>query len=95
MNDPENPMKWLGVAGAVFAGLVLALIGTVFVRDGGAAAMDQVPWGLVLLVALLATLVVAGASLYRARSDAAIVAFLTSAIFSVPLLLMWLAGLGD
>lgn len=43
-----------------------------------------------LLVALLATLALAGVSLTRARSDAAIVAVLTSAIFSVPLLLMWL-----
>ena len=88
-------MKWLGVSGAVFATLLLAVIGIVFVRDGGTAVMDEVPWALVLLVALLAILALAGVSLTRARSDAAIVAFLTSAIFAMPLLLMWLAGLGD
>ena len=82
--------KWLGASGAVFAALFLTVIGTAFVRDGGAAVFDQVPWGLVLLVALLATLALAGVTLTRVRSDAAIVAFLTSAIFSVPLLLMWL-----
>lgn len=88
-------MKWLGASGAVFATLILAVIGIVFVHDGGTTVMDEVPWGLVLLVALLASLALAGVSLYRARSDAAIIVFLTSAIFSVPLLLLWLAGLGD
>ncbi|HEX5213003.1 MAG TPA: hypothetical protein VFW22_14865 [Pseudolabrys sp.] len=53
-------MKWLGAAGAVFATLLLAVIGIVFVRDGGTAVMDDVPWGLVLLVALLAILALAG-----------------------------------
>jgi len=90
MSGKQVSTKWLGASGAVFAALVLAAIGTAFVRDGGTAVFDQVPWGLVLPVALLATLALAGISLMRARSDAAIVAFLTSAIFSVPLLLMWL-----
>ncbi|HEX5211218.1 MAG TPA: hypothetical protein VFW22_05745 [Pseudolabrys sp.] len=88
-------MKWLGASGAVFATLLLAVIGTVFVREGGTAVMDDVPWGLVLLVALLAIMALAGVSLYHARSDAAIIVFFASAIFSFPLLLLWLAGLGD
>ena len=90
MAPRQASTKWVGAAGAVYAGLLLAVIGTAFVRDGGTAVMDSVPWALVLLVALLTTLALAGISLMRARSDAAIVAFLTSAIFSVPLLLMWL-----
>ena len=94
MGDPASFTKRLGASGAVCAALLLAVIGTVFMRDGGTAVQDTVPWALVLLVTLLAILLVAGISLYRARSDAAVVAFLTSAIFSVPLLLMWLAAFG-
>jgi len=90
MADRDVSTKWIGASGAVFATLALAAVGSAFIRDGGTAAMDQVPWGLVLLVALLATLALAGITLTRTRSDAAVVAFLTSAIFSIPLLLMWL-----
>jgi hypothetical protein len=58
--------------------------------------MDSVPWGLVLLVALMASLALAGISLFRAPSNTAIFVFLTSAIFGFPLVLMWLLlGFGD
>jgi len=46
-------MKWLGASGAIVAGLILAGVGTRFELDGGAATMDRVPWGLVLLVVLI------------------------------------------
>ena len=89
-------MKWLGASGAVVAGLILAGVGTRFELDGGIATMDSVPWGLVLLVALMASLAVAGVSLFRTPSNAAFFVFLTSAIFGFPLVLMWLMlGFGD
>jgi hypothetical protein len=82
-------LRWLGASGAVLAGLVLAAVGTTFVLDGGTAVMDRVPWILVLLVTLMAILGLAGISLVRARRDAAIVVFLTSAMFGLPLALWW------
>ncbi len=55
--------------------------------------MDEVPWLLVLLVALIVSMVLAGISLFRATSHAsshaAIFVLLTSAIFSTPLVLLW------
>ena len=89
-------MKWLGASGAIVAGLILAGVGTRFELDGGAATMDSVPWGLVLLVALMVGLALAGISLFRAPSNNAFFVFLTSAIFGFPLVLMWLLlGFGD
>ena len=89
-------MKGLGASGAIVAGLILAGVGTRFELDGGAATMDRVPWGLVLLVALMASLALAGISLFRAPNNTAIFVFLTSAIFGFPLVLMWLMlGFGD
>ena len=85
-------MKCLGASGAIVAGLILAGVGTRFALDGGTAAMDRVPWGLVLLVALMTSLTLAGISLFRARSNTGIFVFLTSAIFGFPLVLM---GFGD
>jgi hypothetical protein len=89
-------MKWLGASGAIVAGLILAGVGTRLILDGGAAAMDRVPWGLILLVVLMASLTLAGISLFRAPSNTGIFVFLTSAIFGFPLVLMWLLmGFGD
>jgi hypothetical protein len=89
-------MKWLGASGAIVAGLILAGVGTRFELNGGVATMDSVPWGLVLLVALMVSLALAGISLFRAPSDTAIFVLLTSAIFGFPLVLMWLLlGFGD
>ena len=89
-------MKWLGAMGAAVAGLVLAWTGGSFFLNGGADSMDSVPWGLVLLTALMVSLAWAGISLFRAHSNAALVVFLTSAIMGFPLVLMWaLASLGD
>ena len=51
--------------------------------------MDVVPWGLVLLLALMASVVLAGISLFRAQSNTAFFVFLSSAIFGFPLVLMW------
>ena len=61
-------MKWLGASGAIVAGLILAGVGTRFELNGGVATMDSVPWGLVLLVALMVSLALAGISLFRAPS---------------------------
>jgi hypothetical protein len=75
--------------GRGFAGLVLAGVSFTFVRDGGTSTMDEVPWLLVLLVALMISVALSGISLFRAPSHAAVFVFLTSAIFSTPLVLLW------
>ena len=82
-------MKWAGAMGAAVAGLVLAWTGGSFFLNGGAGAMDTVPWGLVLLTVLMVSLAWAGISLFRAQSNAALFVFLTSAIMGFPLVLMW------
>lgn len=61
-------MKWLGASGAIVAGLILAGVGTRLILDGGAAAMDRVPWGLILLVVLMASLTLAGISLFARQA---------------------------
>jgi hypothetical protein len=90
--EQQVPLKRLGASGAASALLVIACVGVAFVRDGGTTAMDEVPWLLVLLVALMASLAEAGMVLVRTRSNAAIVVFLISAIEGFPLALM---RLGD
>jgi hypothetical protein len=58
--------------------------------------MDTVPWGFVLLTALMLSMAWAGISLFRAQSQTAIFVFLASAIMGSPLVLTWvLASLGD
>ena len=49
-------MKWLGAIGAAAAGLVLAWTGGSFFLNGGVSTMEVVPWGLVLLAALMMSL---------------------------------------
>jgi len=78
-------MKWLGASGAIVAGLVLAGVGTRFELDGGTAAMDRV---VVLLMTLMASLALAGISLFCAPSNTAIFVFPASAIFGFPLMLL-------
>jgi hypothetical protein len=58
--------------GRGFRRLVLAGVGFTFVRDGGTSTMDEVPWLLVLLVALMVSMALAGISLFRAPNHAAI-----------------------
>jgi hypothetical protein len=89
-------MKWAGAIGAAVAGLVLAWTGGSFFLNGGMSTMDTVPWGFVLLTALMLSLAWAGISLFRAQSNTAIFVFLASAIMGSPLVLMWiLASFSD
>ena len=89
-------MKWTGAIGAVVAGLVLAWTGSSFFLNGGFRAMDTVPWGFVLMIALMVSLACAGISLFRAPNNTAIFVFFASAIMGSPLVLMWIVfSLGD
>jgi hypothetical protein len=89
-------MKWIGAIGAAVAGLVLAWTGGSFFLNGGMSTMDVVPWGLVLLTALMASLAWAGISLFRAPNNTAVFVFFSSAIMGFPLVLMWIvASFGD
>ena len=89
-------MKWAGAMGAAVVGLVLAWTGGSFFLNGGAGAMDTVPWGLVLLTVLMVSLALAGISLFRAPNNTAIFVFFSSAIMGFPLVLMWIvASFGD
>ena len=89
-------MKWIGAIGAAAAGLVLTWTGGSFFLNGGVSAMEVVPWGLVLLTALMVSLAFAGISLFRAPNNTAIFVFFSSAIMGFPLVLMWIvASFGD
>ena len=89
-------MKWLGAIGAAAAGLVLAWTGGSFFLNGGVSTIEVVPWGLVLLTALMLSLALAGISLFRAPNNTAIFVFFSSAIMGFPLVLMWIvASFGD
>ena len=89
-------MKWVGAIGAAVAGLILAWTGGSFFLNGGISAMDSVPWGFVLMTALMVSLAWAGVSLFRAPNNAAIFVFFSSAIMGFPLVLLWIAfTLGD
>ncbi len=89
-------MKWTGAIGAAAAGLVLAWTGGSFFLNGGVSTMEVVPWGLVLLTALMLSLALAGISLFRAPNNTAIFVFFSSAIMGFPLVLMWIvASFGD
>ena len=68
-------MKWLGAIGAAAAGLVLAWTGGSFFLNGGVSTIEVVPWGLVLLTALMLSLAMAGISLFRAPNNTAIFVF--------------------
>ena len=89
-------MKWLGAIGAAAAGLVLAWTGGSFFLNGGVSTIEVVPWGLVVLTALMLSLALAGISLFRAPNNTAIFVFFSSAIMGFPLVLMWIvASFGD
>ena len=89
-------MKWVGAIGAAVAGLILAWTGGTFFLNGGISTMDTVPWGFVLMTALMVSLALAGISLFRAPNNTAIFVFFASAIMGSPLVLMWIAfSFGD
>jgi FtsH-binding integral membrane protein len=89
-------MKWAGAIGAAVAGLLLAWTGGSFFLNGGFSAMDSVPWGFVLMIALMISMAVAGISLFRAPNNTAMFVFFASAIMGSPLVLMWVAfSFGD
>ena len=89
-------MKWAGAIGAAVAGLVLAWTGSSFFLNGGFSTMDAVPWGFVLMTALMVSMAWAGISLFRAPNNTAIFVFFASAIMGSPLVLMWIVfSLGD